>query len=90
MINYNPLWATMQKQKITKYQLIYHWGMSSNTLRRMAHNEPISTTTLNELCLILNCTVQDIVIFEPDNNELAQLQAKRTAILEKFRRKNKS
>ena len=80
MINYDPLWTTMQKQKITKYQLIYHWGLSSNTLRRMSHNEPISSTTLNELCLILNCQVQDIMSFVPTKEELTQTETKRLSI----------
>jgi len=83
LINYDPLWTTMQKQKITKYQLIYHWGLSSNTLRRMSHNEPISSTTLNELCLILNCPVQDIMSFVPTKEELTQTETKRLSIKEK-------
>ena len=89
MITYEPLWSTMQKKKITKYQLIYHWGLSSNTLRRMSHNEPISSTTLNELCLILDCTVQDIIKFEPGSEELAQLEQQRTEIQKKYRRTNR-
>ena len=83
MITYDPLWTTMQKQKITKYQLIYHWGLSSNTLRRMSHNEPISSTTLNELCLILNCQVQDIMSFVPTEEELTQTESKRLSIKSK-------
>lgn len=89
MINYEPLWSTMQKKKITKYQLIYHWGLSSNTLRRMSHNEPISTTTLNELCLILNCTVSDIIKFEPSTEELDELDQRKTEIQKKFKKKNR-
>jgi len=80
LINYDPLWTTMQKRKITKYQLIYHWGLSSNTLRRMSHNEPISSTTLNELCLILNCGVQDIMSFVPTEEEVTQTESKRLSI----------
>ena len=60
MINYEPFWTTMEKRGLTAYQLIYYWGISSNTLRRMRHNEAISTPTLNELCLILDCSVEDI------------------------------
>lgn len=80
MITYDPLWTTMQNRKITKYQLIYHWGLSSNTLRRMSHNEPISSTTLNELCLILNCTVQDIMSFVPTEEEVTETESKRLSI----------
>ena len=30
----------------------------------MGHGEAVSSTTLNELCLILNCNVQDILRFD--------------------------
>ena len=80
MISYEPLWATMEKKNITKYQLIYHWGLSSNTLRRMSHNEAISTTTLNELCLILDCGVEDIIRFHATTEEALSLEKSRQEI----------
>lgn len=89
MISYEPLWHTMERRKITKYQLIYHWGISSNTLRRMSHDEPISSTTLNQLCLILSCKVQDIMIFEPTEQELEEKEQTILKIKESYRHKNK-
>ncbi len=86
MINYEPFWQTLQNKNITKYKLIYHWGISSNTLRRMGHNEPINTTTLNELCLILDCTVEDIIKFEPTNEELDDINKKRQEIADRKNR----
>ena len=86
MISYEPLWATMKRVGATKYKLIYHWGISSNTLRRMSHSEPISSNTLNELCLILNCHVEDILKFEPTEEELTAITQRKEEILN-FRRK---
>ena len=54
MISYDNFWKTMKKRGVTKYSLIYHYGISSNTLRRMSHGESITTSTINELCLIVN------------------------------------
>lgn len=71
MINYDNCWETMNQRGITKYSLIYHYGMSSNTLRRMAHGEPITTSTINELCLILHCEPKDILSFEVTEEEKA-------------------
>lgn len=88
MISYEPLWKTMEKKKITKYHLIYHWGLSSNTLRRMSHNEAISSTTLNQLCLILHCRVQDILKFEPTPEELEKREHTIIKIRENYK-KNK-
>lgn len=88
MISYQPLWSTMKERGITKYQLIYHWGISSNTLRRMGHGEPISSSTLNELCLILNCRVQDILQFSATEEEMASVSQRKEEI-SSFRKKQK-
>lgn len=89
MISYEPFWNTLQKKNITKYQLIYHWGISSNTLRRMSHGEPISTTTLNEFCLILDCKVQDVIQFDALEEELDSVNQRKEEI-SSFRRKKKA
>lgn len=89
MISYEPFWNTLQKKNITKYQLIYHWGISSNTLRRMSHSEAISTTTLNELCLILDCKVQDVIQFDALEEELDSVNQRKEEI-SSFRRKKKA
>ena len=46
----------------------------------MIHNEAISTTTLNELCLILDCQVQDIIRFDATQEELQQLEEQKQEI----------
>ncbi len=89
MISYEPFWNTLQKKNVTKYQLIYYWGISSNTLRRMSHSEPINTTTLNELCLILNCKVQDILKFELTDEELQELNLRKKEINTRKKRHKK-
>lgn len=71
MISYGNCWNTMEKRGVTKYSLIYHYGISSNTLRRMSHGESITTSTINELCLILHCEPQDILSFELTEEEKA-------------------
>lgn len=54
MITYDPLYKTMQEKGISIYKLIKE------------HNKPISTVTLNDLCRILHCRVEDIVLYIPD------------------------
>ena len=87
MINYEPFWATLKEKEITKYQLIYHWGISSNTLRRMKHNEAISSTTLNKLCLILDCNISQIMHFNATIEELHHIEEKRMEIKSKAKSK---
>lgn len=88
MISYEPLWSTMKEHGITKYQLIYHWGISSNTLRRIGHHMPISTNTLNELCMILNCRVEDILKFVATEEEINTINQRKEEI-SNFRRKRR-
>ncbi len=83
MISYEPFWATMEEKGFTSYQLIYYWQISSNTLRRMRHNEAISSNTLNELCLILDCSVEDIIRFEASEEELKDLTDRKNDIAER-------
>lgn len=91
MISYEPFWATMEEKGFTSYQLIYYWQISSNTLRRMRHNEAISSNTLNELCLILDCSVEDIIKFEASEEELKDLTDRKNdiAVRKSKHKKNK-
>lgn len=67
MISYQPFFQTLLRKNITEYHLIYKQGISANTLHRMRHGEAISTKTLNTLCFILNCRVEDILLYVPDD-----------------------
>lgn len=66
MISYEPFYQTLFSRGITEYYLIYKQGISANTIHRMKHGKPITTTTLDTLCFILNCKVEDILRYVPD------------------------
>lgn len=65
MISYQPFYETLYKKNITEYALIYKFGLPANTIHRMKHNKPITTTTLDTLCEILQCRVEDILEYIP-------------------------
>jgi len=67
MIVYAPLWRTMAAQNVTTYTLRVKHGMSHATVQRLQANMPVSTHTLNKLCTILNCHLQDIAEYIPDS-----------------------
>lgn len=67
MISYKPFFDTLLKKNITEYALIYKEGISANTIHRMKKGLSITTKTLDTLCFILNCEVQDII--EHDKSE---------------------
>ncbi len=66
MIGYAPLWRTMQAQKVTTYTLRFKHHMSHATVQRLQANMPVSTHTLNKLCAILDCPLQDVAEYIPD------------------------
>ena len=68
MITYEPFYETIAKRKISTYKLITQYGISRSLLDRLKHNKPISTVTLNDLCTILDCKVEDILVFTNDDN----------------------
>lgn len=61
MISYEPFYETLFKKNMTEYALIYKFGISANTIYRMKKNEAITTKTLDTLCFILECEVEDII-----------------------------
>lgn len=67
MINYNPFWDTLKNKGVTSYALVYKYNISSGTLGRMRKGKPISTVTIDNFCKILNCKVEDIIMYVPDN-----------------------
>lgn len=66
MISYEPFYKTIKEKGISTYKLINQYGISRSLIDRLKHNKPISTVTLNDLCAILQCTVQDVLVFIPD------------------------
>lgn len=60
MIRYNKLWETMKARGISQYRLINEHHISSGQLDRLRKNGNISTYTLNQLCAILHCRLEDI------------------------------
>lgn len=66
MISYSPFYKTLKEKNITTYRLMKDHNISSSLIDRLKHNKPISTVTLNDLCSILDCNVEDIMVYIKD------------------------
>jgi len=66
MIMYDRLWVTMKRKGISQYKLIHEYGFSNGQLDRLRKNENVNVYTLNLLCKILDCNVEDIMEYKPD------------------------
>ncbi len=57
----------MKEKGFSTYTLREKCGIDSKTVRRLKANENIETKTLDKLCSALNCKIEDILEFIPDN-----------------------
>ena len=70
MISYRPLWATMKNRGVSQYKLIKDYHFSTGQLDRLRKNESVSTHTLDILCKILDCKIEDVAVYlEEDASE---------------------
>lgn len=69
MIDYSPFWETLRRSEENWYTLTTKYNMSNSTLHRLKHNKDVSTRTLNDLCRILHCNIQDIVTYIPSDED---------------------
>ncbi|MBR5772427.1 MAG: helix-turn-helix transcriptional regulator [Clostridia bacterium] len=67
MISFEPFYKTMKKKDLTTYKLIKDYNISRSLLDRLKHNKPLSTVTIDDLCKILSCRVEDIMVFHEDD-----------------------
>lgn len=67
MIRYDPLWKTMKKKNATTYTLREKHHISHATVQRLQRNQPVSTHTLDKLCRLLDCRLEDVAEYIPDN-----------------------
>ncbi len=60
MIVFDRLWSTMKEKGVSQYKLIKEYKISTGQLDRLRKNENVNTYTLDQLCRILNCRLEDI------------------------------
>ena len=72
MIKYDPLWDTLKKRGISQYSLIKDYGIDKAQLQRLRSNMVVKTMILNRLCMILDCRIEDIMVYVPDQKEMEQ------------------
>ena len=60
MIVFDRLWTTMKEKGVSQYKLIKEYKISTGQFDRLRKNENVNTYTLDQLCRILNCSLDDI------------------------------
>ncbi len=62
MISYAPLFQTMKEKGISSYRL-GKMGFPLSNYYALKKGENISTHTLNHLCKLLQCRVEDVIVY---------------------------
>lgn len=66
MVTYDKLWETMKRRQISQYRMIRYYVVSASQLGRLKKNMYVSTHTIEMLCDILECQVEDVLEYRPD------------------------
>lgn len=66
MITYEPFFATLKRKGISTYKLVNEYGFSKGTLDSLKQNRNITMETLNTICNLLNCKINDVIRYTKD------------------------
>lgn len=67
MMSFEPLWHTLKQKNVSTYKLINEYGLSKGMIDNLKHNRNVTLLTVEQLCRILDCRVEDIVIYIKDD-----------------------
>ena len=68
MIKYDRLWQTMKDRGVTQYDLYTHYNVNRSQIDRLRKNQNVEVNTIDKLCNILHCRVEDIMEHVHDDN----------------------
>ena len=65
-VNYNKLFLLLKEKKMSNIDLQKQAGFSGNIITRIKRNEYIRLQSIEIICNVLDCKVDDILDFVPD------------------------
>lgn len=69
-VSYKKLFHLLIEKDMTNAQLMEQAGFSANIITRLKRNEYVSMESLENICRVMNCGVDDILEFIPTKNRL--------------------
>ena len=67
--SYKKLWKLMIDKEINKTELTKKAKISTNAMANLGRNESVPLETLEKICAVLDCTLDDIVEFSEDEDK---------------------
>jgi len=67
-VSYKKLFHMMIEKDMTNAQLMVLGNFSANIITRLKRNNYVSLETVETICKVMNCRVDDILEFLPDES----------------------
>lgn len=68
-VTYKKLWKLLIDRHLTSSDIRKQTELSSCTMSKLRHDEPVSITVLLKIATVLNCDISDICEFYAKDNE---------------------
>lgn len=68
-VSYKKLFHMLIEKDMTNAQLQKQAGFSANIITRLKRNSYISLESIESICRVMNCKVDDILEFLPDEED---------------------
>ena len=68
MMSYDPLFRTMKQKGVTSYRL-QNMGFNRATYYSIKSGQSVSTNTIEHLCKLLQCRVEDVIEYVEDETD---------------------
>jgi len=65
-VNYKKLFHLLIEKEMSNSDLQKQAGFSANIITRLKRNEYVKLQTIESICKVFNCKVDDILEFTPD------------------------
>lgn len=72
MISYDKLFKQLKNQGISTYFLRQNRIIGESTLTKLRNSEPVSMTTIDRLCNLLNCQPGDLLTHVPEKRKRSE------------------
>lgn len=70
--SYNRLWKMLIDKKMKRTDLLTIASINPKTLSSMGKDKPVSMDALGRICAALNCRIEDIVEYIPEDSNNTQ------------------
>ena len=68
-VSYKKLFHLLIDKGMSNAELMEQAGFSANIITRLKRNNYVSLDSIEKICNVLNCGVDDILEFTPENTE---------------------